>query len=310
VDQPDDAIIDSKGPIAIGAERVSEITFEQLRSFLWVARLGGVRRASEQMHLSQPAVSGRLRTLEEALKVQLFERTTRGVQLTRQGETLRGYAEQLFFVQEEIRKRVCNPESIEGRFRIGASETIAQAWLPNFLKRVSEEYPRLSLDLTVDVSAVLREDLLARKLDLALMMGPVSEFSIENIALPEFELSWFSAAGTGPIDFMRTPVISYSRNTRPNRQLVDELSKRYGPGVRIYTTSSLSTGLQMIAAGIGVGPYPRLLASDQLKAGKIQAFDPGWVPRPLAFTASYCAEPGNAIAEQCASLALMTAQSM
>lgn len=280
------------------------MTFEQLRTFLWVARLGGVRKASEQMNLSQPAVSARLMALEEALKVPLFERSPRGVVLTRQGEMLKGYAEQMFFVHEEITQRIANPAGTEGIFRIGASETIAQAWLPRFLERLSNEYPRLSLELTVDISINLRDDLIARKLDLALLMGPISEFSTNNIALPSFELRWYRAAGKTPVDFAVTPIISYARNTRPYRELVEELSKRYGPGVRVYSSASLSASIQMIAAGIGVGPYPATLAAERLAAGQIEEFDPGWLPRPLAFTASYLSEPRSALAERCASLAL------
>jgi DNA-binding transcriptional LysR family regulator len=284
------------------------MNFEQLRTFLWVARLGGVRRASEQMNLSQPAVSARLMALEDALKVELFERSPRGVVLTRQGEMLKTYAEQMFFVHEEIRQRIADPTATEGMLRIGASETVAQAWLPRFLERLSREFPRLNLDLTVDISVNLREDLLARKLDVALLMGPISEYSTNNIALPEFELRWYRAAGSGPVDFMVTPIISYSRNTRPYRELVEELAKRYGPGVRVYASASLSASIQMIAAGIGVGPYPVTLASERLIARQIEEFDPGWLPKPLSFTASYLSEPRNALAERCAALALEIAR--
>ncbi len=284
------------------------MNFEQLRTFLWVARLGGVRKASEQMNLSQPAVSARLMALEDTLKVQLFDRSPRGVVLTRQGEMLKTYAEQMFFVHEEISRRIANPAGVEGIFRIGASETVAQAWLPRFLERVSREYPRLSLELTVDISIKLREDLLARKLDIALLMGPISEYSTDNITLPEFELRWYRAAGFGPVDLAVTPVISYARNTRPYRELMEELARRYGPAVRVYTSASLSASIQMIAAGIGVGPYPSVLASEKLAAGQIEEFDPGWQPRPLRFTASYLSEPRNALAERCASLAQEVAE--
>jgi len=283
------------------------MTFEQLRTFLWVARLGGVRRASEQMNLSQPAVSARLAALEDALKVRLFERSPRGVTLTRQGEMLKDYAEQMFFVHEEIRRRITHPSAIEGTFRVGASETIAQTWLPGFLERLSLEYPRLSVELSVDISVNLRESLLARKLDLALLMGPISDYSVVNIALPDVELSWFQAAGRGQVDFAATPVISYARNTRPYRELVEALFRRYGPGVRVYSSTSLSASIQMIAAGIGVGPYPSMLAGERLRAGQIEQFDPGWLPRPLSFTASYLSEPRNSLAERCADIALEAA---
>ena len=285
------------------------MTFEQLKTFYWVARLGGFRRASEQLSLSQPAISTRVSTLESELGVVLLERTPKGVALTKSGTMLLGYAEQMLFVQEEIVKRVANPSKIEGLFRIGSSETIAQAWLPEFLKAFSNEYPRVNIDLTVDISGNLRNSLLQQDIDLAFLMGPVSEFTVENVDLPKFDLHWYKAKGSGPVDLQAIPVISYAAKTRPYRELMAELSRRIGPNVRIYSSASLSASLQMIAAGIAVGPYPQALASGLLSLGRIEEFDPGFQPSPLAFTASYLGEPRSVLAERGAEIAREIAHS-
>ena len=148
------------------------MTFDQIRTFFWVARLGGFRRAADRLHLSQPAVSTRISNLEQELRVPLFERGPGGLVQTKQGTLLLSYAEQMLFVEEEINQRVSNPSEAEGLFRVGASETIAQAWLPDFLKAFSQQYPRVNVDLTVDISLNLRSELLERKLDLALLTVP------------------------------------------------------------------------------------------------------------------------------------------
>ncbi len=82
------------------------MTFEQLRTFLWVARLGGFRKASDRLHLSQPAVSTRIANLEDELQAKLFERGPGDLVLTTMGQQLLGYAEQMLFVEEEIKQRV------------------------------------------------------------------------------------------------------------------------------------------------------------------------------------------------------------
>jgi|TARA_B110000967_G_C18724040_1_gene479165 DNA-binding transcriptional LysR family regulator len=279
------------------------MTFDQIRTFLWVARLGGFRRAADRLHLSQPAVSTRISNLEQELRVPLFERGPGELVLTKQGTLLLSYAEQMLFVEEEIKQRVSNPSEAEGLFRVGASETIAQAWLPDFLKAFSQQYPRVNVDLTVDISLNLRSELLERKLDLALLMGPVSEFSVENVALPSFDLHWYRSATNEQADLSEIPVISYSSKTRPYRELMSELSRRIGPKVRVYASASLSASLKMIAAGIAVGPYPRALANDFLEAGQIVEFDPGFRPRPLEFTASYLSEPRSFLVENSAEMA-------
>lgn len=285
------------------------MTFDQIKTFLWVARLGGFRKAADRLNLSQPAVSTRISKLEQELRVPLFERGPGELVLTKHGTLLLSYAEQMLFVEEEIKQRVANPSEADGLFRVGASETISQAWLPDFLKAFSEQYPRVNVDLTVDISLNLRAELLERKLDLALLMGPVSEFSVENVVLPSFDLHWYRSTLNPVTDLSRIPVISYSSKTRPYRELMSELSRRIGPKLRIYASASLSASLKMIAAGIAVGPYPRALANDFLEAGQIVEFDPGFTPKPLSFTASYLSEPRSFLVENSAGIARGVAES-
>ena len=279
------------------------MTFEQLRTFLWVARLGGFRKASNRLHLSQPAVSTRISNLEDELAAKLFERGPGELVLTKKGQQLLGYAEQMLFVEEEIKQRVANPAETEGLFRLGASETIAQAWLPSFIQAFSAQFPRVNVDLTVDISLNLRTSTLERRLDLAFLMGPVSEFSVKNVALPRFGLHWYKSSQMGDVDLTETPIISYSNKTRPYRELTSELAQRVGPKSRVFSSASLSASLKMIAAGIAVGPYPRVLAAPHLKANEVVEFDPSFVPPALEFTASYLAEPRSFLVENSAEIA-------
>lgn len=279
------------------------MTLEQLRTFLWVARLGGFRKASDRLHLSQPAVSTRISNLEDELAAKLFERGTGEPVLTKKGQQLLGYAEQMLFVEEEIKERVANPAETEGLFRLGASETVAQAWLPSFIKALNSQFPRVNVDLTVDISLNLRASILERRLDLAFLMGPVSEYSVKNIALPQFDLHWYKSTRLDDIDLTEIPVISYSSKTRPYRELTSELARRVGPKSRVFSSASLSASLKMIAAGIAVGPYPRVLAVQHLKANEVVEFDPGFVLPALDFTASYLAEPRSFLAENSAEIA-------
>lgn len=283
------------------------MTFDQLKTFLWVARLGGIRRAAEQMNLSQPAVSARIAALEQVVEAPLFDRGTKGVTLTKKGQMLLAHAERIALSVEEIRENVIAPEAIEDLLRIGVAETIAQSWLTDFLTRLAKAYPRLNVEVSVDISLHLREGLLTRTIDLALMMGPVSEFSIDNIALPLFEIGWFKASGRRTVDLATTPVISYARNSRPYRELRAELIRRHGAGIRLFPTSSLMAGIQMVAADVGVGVLPRTLASTLLNTGQIVEFDPGWHPRALHFTASYLGEPRSFVAARAAEIALEVA---
>ncbi|WP_434051231.1 MAG: LysR family transcriptional regulator [Roseibium sp.] len=279
------------------------MTFEQLKTFLSVARMGGVRRAAEQLNVSQPAVSTRISSLETYLGTELFSRVSTGVVLTRQGVLLRNHAEQIMEIMERIKGEVMADDSVSSLLRLGVAETVAQTWLPDFIRELHSRFPRLKIEVSVDISVNLREMLLDRSLDLTMLMGPVSEYSVDNLDLPPFELSWYRPIDLSEPDLSTTPVITYNRNSRPHRELTHELRDRYGSSAQIFPTNSLSTGFEMVASGIGVGILPRILGRRLVEEKRITTFDPGWQATPLRFTATYIGEPKNELIERAARIA-------
>jgi len=283
------------------------MTLEQLRTFLAVARMGGVRRAAEQMNISQPAVSSRISSLETYLGTELFSRVSTGVVLTRKGVLLRQHAEQVMAILERIKGDVMAEDSISSLLRLGVAETVAQTWLPEFLGELHRNFPRLKIEVSVDISLNLREMLLDRSLDLTILMGPISEYSVDNLDLPPFELAWYRPVDLAEPDLSVTPVITYNRNSRPYRELMQELQDRYGITAQIFPTNSLSTGFEMVASGIGVGILPLELGRRLVEEERIATFDPGWLPTPLRFTATYIGEPRNELIARAARVAQQVA---
>lgn len=292
---------------------MTRINLEQLRTFLAVVRLGGVRKAASGLNLTQPAVTARIKNLEQALRCELFDRTTGGMKLTKRGELLLAHAEKFEQLSQLVQKDVIDPSGIEGRLRLGVSETIAQCWLPDLVSRLHDLYPRLEIEFNVDISLNLRAGLLNREIDLAILLGPVSDYSVDNIALPGFDLAWYAAANPGPArstdDFLARPVLTYARNTRPYRELREMLFERVGPDVSLFPSSSLSACFRLVEADLGVAVLPRILGQDLVAAGRIREFDPGWVPSPLQFSASYLGEPKSHLIETAAKTAQSVALS-
>ncbi|MXQ07585.1 LysR family transcriptional regulator [Alphaproteobacteria bacterium GH1-50] len=291
---------------------MSRFTLDQMRTFLTVVRRGGVRRAAAALSLTQPAVTARIKNLEDMLGCALFDRSAGGMKLTKRGELLLAHAEKFEHLVELVQRDVVDPEGVEGRLRIGASETIAQCWLPELVSRLHEVYPKLEIELNVDVSTDLREALLNREVDLAILLGPISEYSVDNIILPGFDLAWYTAANPreregGGGDLTR-PVMTYARNTRPFRELKELLYEKVGADVSMFPSTSLSACFRLVEADIGVAVLPRALGAEYVRAERIREFDPGWVPSPLQFTASYLSEPKSHLSETAAALALEVAE--
>ncbi len=290
---------------------MSRINLEQLKTFLSVVRLGGVGKASKMLNVTQPAVTTRIRNLEASLSTELFDRTGKGLRLTKRGELLLKYAEQFEQLGELVAQDVIDPAGVEGHLRLGVSETIAQCWLPDLIADLHQRYPQLEIEINVDISTNLRVGLLDREIDLAILLGPISDFSVDNIELPGFDLAWYCAVGQDMPDktngYFARPVITYARNTRPHRELKAELFKRVGPGVTLFPSSSLSAGFRLVEAGLGVAALPRALGAGYVANGRIAEFDPGWHPQPLRFSASYMGEPRSQIVTTAAQTALQVA---
>ena len=192
-------------------------------------------------------------------------------------------------MSELVERDVVDPQGSERRLRLGVSETIAQSWLPDFIEILHREFPKLSVEINVDISTALRTSLLERDIDLAILLGPVSEFSIDNITLPEFGLSWYASKDlhANEAKKLNRPVASYAVNTRPYRELKLSLFEKVGPQAVIYPSSSLSACFRLVEAGLCVAALPKILAKEYVERGSIHEFDPGWVPNALNFTASY-----------------------
>ncbi len=286
---------------------MARINLDQLQTFMTVVRLGGVRRAATALNLTQPAVTARIKNLEQALSCTLFERSSSGMTLTKRGELLMAHAAKFEHLSELIEKDVVDPAGADGRLRLGASETIAQCWLPELVSRLHALYPKLEIEFNVDISSNLRTGLFNREIDLAILLGPISDFSVNNIELPGFELAWYAAAkstgGMAAGDELTRPVMTYARNTRPYRELREMLFERVGPDVSLFPSSSLSASFRMVEADLGIAVLPRALGQPLVEAGRIREFDPGWVPAPLLFTASYLGEPKSHMVETAARVA-------
>ncbi|SDR18509.1 DNA-binding transcriptional regulator, LysR family [Burkholderia orbicola] len=150
------------------------MTPDQLITFAAVAEHLNISRAAVALHLSQPAVSGQLRLLQDEFGEPLYQRDGRGIRLTPVGEQLAQYAKaqrDTFAQARAFRDAVRGLEA--GTLRIGASTTPASYLLPYLIAAFQPHAPRVSIQTmsgnTADVVAALPS------LDIALIEGPPGE---------------------------------------------------------------------------------------------------------------------------------------
>ena len=132
--------------------------FRSLEVFVWVATLGSFRGAAARLNTTQPAVSQRIAQLESELGVRLLERTRRNVVPTDRGRILLAGAERLLGLATALRAEVGDPDATRGSLRLGVAETVVHTWLPRFLEAVARRYPRLEIEVEVDLEGESEEE--------------------------------------------------------------------------------------------------------------------------------------------------------
>jgi DNA-binding transcriptional LysR family regulator len=290
------------------------INLTQLQTFLWVASLRSFRKTAEKMNTTQPAISARVARLEETLGVRLFEREASIIRLTSKGIELLPYAEKLLRTSALLVERIGQEENLAGIIRLGVSETIVHTWLPAFLSGLHQKYPAIEVEIVVDTTINLRKELTDRSLDFAFLMGPVTDFQIENHDLIEFEVVWAASRSLeidagAPLsldELARIPLITFAKNTPPFAELSRQLRKNTDLPARIFPCSSLAAILKMAQDGIGVATLPRKMIQAELANGTLKEVPCDWRPPNLRFTASYPTEPYNPVTEKFISHALET----
>src|SRR5215212_10794509 len=143
--------------------------YGQLECFLAVARLGNLSRAAEEMFLTQPTLTARLKALEEEVGDQLFVRTSRGMRLTEAGKEFLPYAERSVVSFEEGRRRLEELRGASGgRLVLGASPGVGTYALPGLLERFTAAYPQVSVSVRTGHSEDILEMVLKEEVQLGL----------------------------------------------------------------------------------------------------------------------------------------------
>src|SRR5262245_10155802 len=149
-----------------------------LRTFVEIVDAGGVHRAAARLHLSQPAVSRQIQTLEGDLGVPLFDRIGRRVQLTAEGEDLLRRGRRLLAEAESFTERAGALKRGEtGILRLGATPQIIESPLAGFLNRFRELYPAVEVQLLEDGGTNLPGRLAHGDILLAMMAADDERFA-------------------------------------------------------------------------------------------------------------------------------------
>ncbi|MEU4128704.1 hydrogen peroxide-inducible genes activator [Streptomyces wuyuanensis] len=271
------------------ANRGKQPSLAQLRAFAAVSEHLHFRDAAAAIGMSQPALSGAVSALEEALGVQLLERTTRKVLLSPAGERLAVRAKAVLdAVGELLEEAEAVRAPFTGVLRLGVIPTVAPYLLPNVLRLVHERYPDLDLQVHEEQTSSLLEGLAAGRLDLLLLAVPlgvpgVTELPLfdEDFVLVTHDDHWLGGRQDIPRDALgELPLLLLDEGHCLRDQALDicrEAGRTEGAPVTT-TAAGLSTLVQLVAGGLGVTLLPRTAV--QVETGRNPALATGYFADP------------------------------
>ncbi len=258
-------------------------TSREIEVFLALAETLSFRRTAERMHLSQPAVSGVVARLEEALQVKLFDRTTRQVQLTGPGQVFAEQARRLHRLSEDAVRAVREVASLQvGQVAMAAMPSLAATVVPSTFARFRAAHPGVRLRLLDTLSGPAFELVRAGQVDFALTAANPAYADLDYLPLASDgfvlllprghalargrkSLSWAEVADLPHISM---PLPSSVRQYADAALLEHRI--RFAPQFELEHLASIKA---LVAAGLGVAALPELAAN----VGP----DEGIVRRPL-----------------------------
>lgn len=239
------------------------MTPEQLITFATVAEHGNISHAAQALHLSQPAVSGQLRLLQDDFGEPLYQRAGRGVRLTAAGEQLLAHAQRL---RETFRQAQALREAMRGlergTLRIGASTTPASYLLPYLIADFHGQYPEVTVVTSHGNTTEILADLAS--VDIALIEGPAGhELPLGSEITPwhEDEIVAIVPQGHPLADTPEQTLAALGRyplvlreNGSGVRQIVERAFARHGVAMRVALEIAGVEGVkEAVRAGMGIG---------------------------------------------------------
>lgn len=246
---------------------ISKVNFKLLHMFVAVAEHRSFRQASQKLNRSQSAVSMQIKQLEDQLGVALFHRTTRRVQLTREGEQLLIHAQRALSEWENGLRHIREAADLQrGTLAIACVPTIAASRLPEVLSLFQADYPGITIQLREEPAKEMLESLRRQEVDFAIGPGVdrLSEFDFDPICTePIYALASpaFRIGGERSVDLAalcRVPILLNSRSSALRAAFDRELAAR-GLSFRVkFEVHHTNTLVGFAMHGLGVAILPKV----------------------------------------------------
>jgi len=278
---------------------VANLDIDVLRSFVAISETGSFTRAAERVFRSPSAISMQIKKLEETIGRSVFERDSRSISITPDGELLLGYARRMLDLNREAVARFRAPE-VEGVVRIGAPDDFAEHTLPDILRRFAEIYPRVSVSVVMDGSHALRSGIESGRLDAAFInCMPGQELAPDARLVMEVPLVWAGLMGGTAHGRDPLPVAMWNQGCVWHQMAVASLESVNRTYRVAYMSGHTSGQRAAILADLAVSPYPAsLIHTPLVRLGKAEGMPDIGAFKLAAFLSDDAGEAAKALVDE------------
>ena len=271
------------------------LDLKQLEAFVWAVDMGSFSKAAERLNTTQPNISLRIKSLETALRVKLLERDAGSVRLTVRGRNLLQHARQTLNAADNLIASTQDNSLIDSTLRLGVTEMVVHTWLQQLLKSMKEQFPRIHIELTIDLSVNLSKELLERNIDLALQNGPFDSATSGSTELGTYPLIWIASPELGlkteksisTKSLTAHPILTHARDTALFKEVSRHFKSEGISNPHLVPSSNLAACLFMAINAMGVATLPRGMVLDALQQQDVLELPYKWRPNSLEFLARY-----------------------
>jgi DNA-binding transcriptional LysR family regulator len=247
---------------------------DDLTIFRAVVQEGGITRAAARLHRVQSNVTTRIRQLEDSLGVPLFSREGKKLILAPAGQVLLDYAERLLDLAGEARAAVGDGVP-RGKLRLGSMESTAAARLPPLLAAFHQRYGEVQLELRTGPTATLAAEVLAGRLDCALVCASLVDERLSSVPVFAEEMLLITPANHPPVrsarDLQLRTLLTFGPGCAYRQRLENWLAAAAMVPERIVDLSSYHAMIGCVAAGMGVAIVPASLLAKLPADGAVRA---------------------------------------
>lgn len=227
-----------------------------------VAQQGGITHAAKSLHCVPSNVSTRIRRLEQDLGVNLFIREAKTLRLSPQGRELLGYAKRILKLVAEARESMASSEP-QGFFRLGSMDSLAATRLPAVLASYHKLHPKVTVELTLGSTKVLRDQVLAGELEAAVIGGSGNDARLKAQPLAEENLLVVAPADMAPVrrpsDIAGMSILAFPPGCAIRERMEAWIRNSRSPLPRVIELTSYHAILGCVAAGMGVACMPEVV---------------------------------------------------